>query len=132
MPLIRYLQNLSTGRIILWSYFIWWTVSIIHHFDASPRIWVTSLGLSGIIGAALILSTRSSSGAATKMDPWVVFRLFLMPFCVSSFAALVKDAGYVLVFPPSFRENAIGLGIIAIFLLVVWSVKKLKPQADAP
>ncbi|HBJ83370.1 MAG TPA: hypothetical protein DDZ88_05750, partial [Verrucomicrobiales bacterium] len=120
------------GRIILWSYFIWWTVSIIHHFDASPRIWVTSLGLSGIIGAALILSTRSAGSTASKMDPWVVFRLFLMPFCVSSFAALVKDAGYVLVFPPSFRENAIGLGIIAIFLLVVWSVKKLKPQADAP
>ena len=131
MLLIRYLQNLSTGRIILWCYFIWWVVSIIHHFDASPRIWVTSLGLSGIIGAALILSTRSSSGAVTKMDPWVVFRLFLMPFCVSSFAALVKDAGYVLVFPPSFRENAIGLGIIVVFLLVVWSVKKLKPLADA-
>lgn len=131
MLLIRYLQNLSTGRIILWCYFIWWVVSIIHHFDASPRIWVTSLGLSGIIGAALILSTRSSSGSVTKMDPWVVFRLFLMPFCVSSFAALVKDAGYVLVFPPSFRENAIGLGIIVVFLLVVRSVKKLKPLADA-
>lgn len=131
MPLIRYLQNLSTGRIILWCYFIWWAVSITHHFDAAPRIWVTSLGLSGIIGAALILSTRSSSGAVTKMDPWVVFRLFLMPFCVSSFAALVKDAGYVLVFPPSFRENAIGLGIIVVFLLAVRSVKKLKPLADA-
>ena len=131
MPLIRYLRNLSTGRTILWCYFIWWVVSITHHFDSSPRIWVTSLGLSGIIGAALILSTRSSSGSVTKMDPWVVFRLFLMPFCVSSFAALVKDAGYVLVFPPSFRENAIGLGIIVVFLLVVRSVKKLKPLADA-
>ncbi len=131
MPIVRYLQNLSTGRIILWCYFIWWVVSIIHHFDASPRIWVTSLGLSGIIGAALILSTRSSSGSATKMDPWVMFRLFLMPFCVSSFAALVKDVGYVLVFPPSFRENSIGVSLITIFLIVVWSVKKLKPQADA-
>jgi len=131
MSLIRYLQNLSTGRIVLWCYFIWWVVSIAHHFDASPRIWVTSLGLSGIIGAALILSTRSAGSTASKMDPWVVFRLFLMPFCVSSFAALVKDAGYVLVFPPSFRENAIGLGIIVVFLLAVWSVKKLKPQPDA-
>jgi hypothetical protein len=54
-----------------------------------------------IIGAALILSIRSSSGYVTKMGPWVVFRLFLMPFCVSSFAALVKHADYVLVFPPS-------------------------------
>jgi hypothetical protein len=131
MPLIRYLQNLSTGRIILWCYFIWWCVSITHHFDASPRIWLTSLGLSGIIGAALILSTRSSTGAAAKMDPWVVFRLFLMPFCVSSFAALVKDAGYVLVFPPSWRENLIGTGLIVVFLFGVLSVKMLKRPAAA-
>ena len=42
-----------------------------------------------------------------------------MPFCVSSFAALVKDAGYVLVFPPDATENAIGAGAIAAFLVVV-------------
>ncbi len=124
MPLIRYLQNLSTGRTILWCYFIWWAVSIIHQFDLTPRIWLTSLGLSGIIGAALILSTRTASGTPTKTDPWVLFRLFLMPFCVSSFAALVKDAGYILVFPPSWRENATGIGLILAFLLLVWIVKK--------
>jgi len=123
MPLIHYLKNLSIGRTVLWCYFIWWAVSIIHHFDATPRLWLTSLGLSGIIGAALILSTRPSSGSPAKMDPWVAFRLFLMPFCVSSFAALVKDAGYVLVFPPSWRENAVGIGLIVLFLVVVKVVK---------
>lgn len=132
MALVRYLQNLSTGRIILWCYFIWWLVSIINHFDATPRIWLTSLGLSGIIGAALIISTQPSSGARTKMDPWVMFRLFLMPFCVSSFAALVKDAGYVLVFPPSWRENVIGAGLITVFLLVVWGVKKNHAASGRP
>lgn len=123
MPLIQYLKNLSTGRIILWCYLIWWAESIISHFDATPRIWLTSLGLSAIIGAALIISTQSSTGARVKMDPWVVFRLFLMPFCVSSFAALVKDAGYLLVFPPSLKENAIGIGLIALFLMIVKGVK---------
>lgn len=126
MALATYLKNLSTGRMILWCYFIWWAVSICHHFDTAPRIWVTSLGLSGIIGAALILSTQPSSGAVGKMDRWVVFRLFLMPFCVSSFAALVKDAGYLLVFPPSLKENAIGLGLIALFLLAVWWAKRAR------
>jgi hypothetical protein len=48
-----------------------------------------------------------------------VFRLYLMPFCVSSFAALVKDAGYVLVFPPSLRENLVGLGLMAAFVVLV-------------
>ena len=124
MPLRRYLQNLSPGRTILWCYFIWWALSIIHHFDPTPRIWLTSLGLSGIIGFALIISTQSASAVRARLDPWVVFRLFLMPFCVSSFAALVKDAGYQLVFPPSWSENATGIGLIALFLLLVWGVKK--------
>jgi hypothetical protein len=132
MPLLRYLQNLPISRTILWCYFIWWAVSIVHHFDSTPRLWLTSLGLSGIIGTALILSTRSSSGTVTKIDPWVVFRLFLMPFCVSSFAALVKDAGYILVFPPSLKENAIGISLITAFLLTVLTIKKLTPPAAAP
>ncbi len=132
MALICYLQNLSTGRTILWCYLIWWAVNIVNHFDATPRIWLTSLGLSGIIGAALILSTRSSSGVRAKMDPWVVFRLFLMPFCVSSFAALVKDAGYVLVFPPSLRENAVGASLIVLFLLVVRWVRKTHAAIGIP
>lgn len=128
MPLFRYLQNLSTGRTILWCYFIWWSLSVLNHFDPTPRIWLTSLGLSGIIGLALIISTQSSVGPRVRMDPWVMFRLFLMPFCVSSFAALVKDAGYVLVFPPSWRENITGLVLISVFLLVVWLVKGLHPR----
>lgn len=132
MPLLRYLHHLPPSRTILWCYFIWWLVSIIHHFDPTPRIWLTSLGLSGIIGAALILSTRPSSGTATKIDPWVLFRLFLMPFCVSSFAALVKDAGYILVFSPSLKENAIGISLITAFLLIVLIIKKLTPPAAAP
>ena len=107
-------------------------MSIVHHFDASQRIWVTSLGLSGIIGSALILSTRSSSGYVPKMYPWVVFRLFLMTFCVSSFAALVKDAGYTLVFPPSWRENVIGTGLISFFLLAVWVLKKHQAARGTP
>lgn len=133
MSLLRYLQDLSPSRTILWCYFIWWLVNIIHHFDPTPRIWFTSLGLSAIIGVALILSTRPSSGTViTGTDPWVLFRLFLMPFCVSSFAALVKDAGYILIFPPSLKENTLGISLITAFLLIVLSIKKLTPQAASP
>ncbi len=127
--LLHYLRELSTGRVILWCYAIWYTVNVIGHFDSRPRIWLTSLGLSGIIGAALIISTRPAGVQRTRMDPWVTFRLFLMPFCVSSFAALVKDAGFVLIFPPSWRENLIGLAAIVAFLAIVYIVKKTQAQA---
>jgi len=121
---LSYLRNLTTGRIILWCYLIWYTVNVATHFDARPRLWLTSIGLSFIIGTALLISTRSSSKGTTELDRWQIFRLYLMPFCVSSFAALVKDAGYILVFPPTARENLLGLGLIAAFVLVVFAIKK--------
>lgn len=126
MRLLRYLTNLTTGRIVLWCYAIWYAVNVMEHFDARPRLWITSLGLSGIIGTALLISTRSASNGTTQLERWQIFRLYLMPFCVSSFAALVKDAGYVLVFPPSLRENLIGAGLIAGFVLLVLALKRSK------
>ena len=124
MRLLRYLANLTTGRIILWCYAIWYVVNVSLHFDARPRLWITSVGLSAIIGTALWISTRSASNGTTQLDRWQIFRLYLMPFCVSSFAALVKDAGFVLVFPPSLRENLIGLGLMTGFVLGVLALKR--------
>jgi hypothetical protein len=118
------LGGLTKGRVILWCYAIWWTANVAQHFDPSPRLWITSLGLSGIIGIALCISTRSSNNGPMALDGWQIFRLFLMPFCVSSFAALVKDAGYLLIFPPTFRENLVGLGCIALFLLAIASLRR--------
>ena len=114
-----YFASLSNGRIVLWSYLIWYAVTVATHFDPSPRLWLTSLGLSAIIGVALWISTRSSSTGTTHLDRWQVLRLFVMPFCVSSFAALVKDAGYVLVFAPGIAPNLTGFGIIALFVASV-------------
>ena len=124
--LLSYLGSLTTGRIILWCYAIWYAVNVVNHFDAQLRIWLTSIGLSAIIGTALVISTRSSSQGSTRLDGWQIQRLYLMPFCVSSFAALVKDAGYVLVFPPSWKENLIAFGAIAVFVVVVLSLKKFR------
>ena len=117
--LLRYFATLTKGRIVLWCYAIWYVANVVQHFDPRPRLWLTSLGLAGIIGLALWISTNASGDRATRQDRWQVFRLFLMPFCVSSFAALVKDAGFVLIFPPSLRENVIGAGCVAGFLLLL-------------
>lgn len=121
---LHYLAHLTVGRIMLWCYAIWYAVNVTNHFDARPRLWLTSVGLSLIIGTALLISTRSSSQGTTTLDRWQVFRLYLMPFCVSSFAALVKDAGYFLIFPPSLRENLVGLGAMIGFVLFVLALKK--------
>jgi hypothetical protein len=126
MRLRRYLANLSTGRLILWCYLIWYLVVLVRYFDANPRIWLTSLGLSGIIGFALYLSTAGSGTTRVKLDRWQLFRLFLMPFCVSSFAALVKDRGFILIFSPRPAEILTAVVLCAVLCGVVLLFKRCK------
>lgn len=121
---VAYFASLTNGRIVLWSYLIWYAVTVATHLDPNPRLWLTSLGLSAIIGVALWISMRSSATGTTPLERWQIFRLFVMPFCVSSFSALVKDAGYVLVFPPNVALNLVGFGLIALFVASVLVLRR--------
>ena len=123
--LLRYLRNLNAPRLILWCYAIWYGVVLVRYFDPSPALWLTSIGLSGIIGFALLLSTRAAMGAG-RLDGWGVFRLFLMPFCVSSFAALVKGRGFVLVFSPRLDDTVLALALCAAFLGLVVLLRRAR------
>jgi hypothetical protein len=119
----RYLAELSRGRLILWCYLIWYLVVLVKYFDPNPRLWLTSLGLAFIIGVALYISTTAAPGAG-KLGFWPTFRLFLMPFCVSSFAALVKGRGFILVFSREWSEIALAIALCGGFCCLVWVAKK--------
>ena len=121
--LARYFANLTTGRIVLWCYLIWYLVVLVNYWDPSLRIWLTSFGLSGIIGTALYISTTAQGN---KLGGWQIARLYMMPFCVSSFAALVKGKKFILVFSPRPAEILLALGLCAAFCLAVWGLKALK------
>ena len=118
---MRYFRELSTARLVLWCYLIWYLFFAARYFEASASLWVTSLGLSGIIGLALVLSTMTNGA---RLGFWPTFRLFLMPFCVSSFAALVKGRGFTLIFSPWLAENLSALGLIALFCGVALLLKR--------
>lgn len=127
--LIRYFGQLSKGRLILWCYLCWYLSIVGMHFDASVGLWLSSLGMSGIIGVALKLSTSggASRGAGGEkkagQDGWTIFRLFLMPFCVSSYAALIKGKDFWIIFPLSLVELAIAGGACVGFVLWHWVCK---------
>ena len=121
--LLRYLRNLNAPRLILWCYAIWYGVVLVRYFDPSPTLWLTSFGLSGIIGFALLLSTRAAMGGG-RLDGWGVFRLFLMPVCVSSFAALVKGRGFVLIFSPRLDDTLLAVLLCAVFLGFIALLKR--------
>jgi hypothetical protein len=120
---LKYLRNLNTGRLILWCYFIWYLVVLVKYFDPSPRLWLTSLGLSGIIGFALYISTASAGKIKVNLGFWQIFRLFLMPFCVSSFAALVKGKGFVLIFSPNPHEILLAIIFCVALCGLVFALK---------
>jgi hypothetical protein len=88
---LKYLAKLSTGKIVLWCYLIWYLVTVVAHFEASPGLWLSSLGMSAIVGLGLLLSIQIQP--LIPSNRWQTFRLFLMPFCVSSFSALTKGRG---------------------------------------
>jgi hypothetical protein len=94
-----------------------------HHFDPTPAIWLNALGISAIIGVALYLSVREPG--KPPPDRWTTMRLFLMPFCVSSFSQLIKGKGFVLVFPPDLHENLISLAACAVFVSLVWIIRRV-------
>ncbi len=119
-----YLTRLPPGKAVLWCYLIWYLSTVAHHFDPSPKLWLNALGISGVIGIALMLSVAGT----TRPDRWQTARLFMMPFGVSSFSALIKGQGFVLIFPPTWAECAVSAGACALFLAVVAAAKALVRQ----
>ena len=133
--MIRYLRDLTPPRIILWCYLIWYLVVLVLYFEPSPLLWLNSLGISAIIGTGLVLSTAYAGRSRTALDRWQMFRLYLMPFCVSSFAALIKGRGFVLVFHPTLLGNAMALGLVAGFVLLALGARaagRREPSLGSP
>jgi len=99
--LAGYLVNLPGGLAILWCYFIWYLTMGFLYFQPTLSLWLNSLGLSLVVGAALILATGPLNLNRFKAQFWQVVRLVLCPFCVSSFTALTAGHGFLLLLSPS-------------------------------
>jgi len=121
--LIQYLYEIKLDKAILWCYLIWYVTVVCFHFDPSFKIWITSIGISAVIGTGLMLSVSSSKG---ERDRWQAFRLYLMPFCVSSFSALIKDRGFIIFISPNIKETIVSVSCCVLFLLVILLVKLFK------
>lgn len=119
----RYVARLPWSKVVLWCYLVWYLAVAAMYFDPSPGIWLNALGISGVVGAALWLGVRAPT--AGTLDRWQVFRLFLTPFCVSSFSSLIKGQGFFLIFPPSASELGVASAACLVFVAVVVLLKKL-------
>ena len=118
--LIQYFYEIKLDKAILWCYLIWYVTVVCFHFDPSVKIWINSIGISVVIGTGLMLSVSSSKG---ERDRWQAFRLYLMPFCVSSFSALIKEEGFIVFISPNIKETIVSVSCCVLFLLVILVVK---------
>jgi hypothetical protein len=126
---VTYLARLTLSRYVLWCYFLWWTTILVRYFNPAPRLWLTSLGISVIVGIALVLNTTASGTTRIRLQRWPTFRLFLTPFCVSSFAALVRDRGFFLIFSPRWEEMAFAAAGCALLGAAALLARRLRPSA---
>jgi hypothetical protein len=124
--LIQYFNEIKVDKAILWCYFIWYIAIVYFYFDPSIKIWLNSIGISAVIGTGLLLSV--SSGNPNKRDHWQTFRLYLMPFCVSSFSALIKGQGFVVFVSPKLQENLLSALFCILFLSVILGIKLIKKK----
>ena len=120
-PMLRYFASLTAGKTILWCYLLWYLITVFNYFDPSPAIWLNSVGISAVIGFALVLSVGGST--LKDADRWQTFRLFLMPFCVSSFSSLIKGQGFILIIPPRATEQLVSVGVCVAFVVFVAALK---------
>jgi len=121
--IVRYLAQLSVSKIILWSYLIWYLVMSSFYFDPSLYLWATASGVGGIVGVALMLSTGDMTWHRIRTRFWESFRLFFIPFCVSSFSELVNGHGFIFFFSPVLVQDLVGLGAIGLFTVLILRIK---------
>ena len=118
---IRYFASLRVPKLVLWCYLAWYLTIVAFYFDPAPVVWFTALGMAAVIGIALVFSTKVAGQA---MERWTLFRLFLSPFCVSSYSTLVKGKGFLLIFPTQPRPLLAGIGacvgVVAFRLVCRW------------
>ncbi|WP_263971628.1 hypothetical protein [Leptolyngbya ohadii] len=122
--LIQYFYQLKLGKAVLWCYLIWYVVIVCFYFDSSPGVWINAVGVSAIIGTGLMFSVTAHP--LGKRDHWQTLRLYLMPFCVSSFSALIKDQGFIVFIPPRTSEFAVAVLCCMLFLSAVAIIKTTK------
>ncbi|MEH6471594.1 MAG: hypothetical protein V7752_10100 [Halopseudomonas sp.] len=128
MKVLSYFAQLNAAKQLLWCYLIWYGVMCGFYFDPELALWGRSLGLGGVVGFALMLSTGPISLSRLGSEPWQLFRLFACPFLVSSFSSLIKDKGFLLLLSPHATQNWVAFASCLLFVALCFVLKKMAAE----
>lgn len=125
--MIKYLAAVKTKIKILWCYLLWYLFFVVKYFDTDLYLWGCSLGISILVGFALNINAHESLWEFLKFkDKWKTIRFFIIPFCVSSFPAVIKGKGFILFFSPKISENIVALLFCCLFWTSTYFFKKIE------
>lgn len=96
---------------------------VVSYFRPDPRLWATSLGIGLIVGCALMLCTGPITLDRFRNRFWESLRLYICPFMVSSFSALIADQNFVLIFSSEWQNNSTAIAAVVAFLLLPKIIK---------
>lgn len=130
MNLISYLARLDNRRLLLWSAFLWYVAIMARHATASPAVWINSAGIATVISVILAANAIPPGRKWRDLGFWPLARFFLIPFCVSSFSAVMHKAGLVLIFPRNLTDNLVAAGTVGLFLLFCAAARHWGRAAD--
>ncbi|MDB9741661.1 hypothetical protein OAB00_02280 [Akkermansiaceae bacterium] len=120
--MLRYFANLGTTKLVLWCYLVWYVAIVSLYFDSSLNLWLSSAGIAVLIGYALVLA---ASQKGKSNDKWVIFRLYMFPFFVSSYSSIIKGKGFFLLFPSEMKSLAIAIGACVAMVAFVYTCRLL-------
>jgi len=127
---ISYLARLDNRRLLLWSAFFWYVAIMARHASASPALWLNSAGIAAVISVILAANAIPAGRNWRDLGIWPLARFFLIPFCVSSFSAVMNKAGLVLIFPRNLADNLVATGTVAGFLVLCAAARRWGRAAD--
>ena len=126
--MIAYFARLSVPKLVLWCYLAWYLAIVPFYFEPSVVLWLSALGIAGLIGCGLVFATMVPG---QKQERWTKIRLFLFPFCVSSYSALIKGKGFFLLFPTEARPLLAGVGACVGVVCLRWACRGIVGKEKA-
>ena len=120
----NYLARLSVGGMVLWFYLIWYLVIVIRYFDPSPALWPSSLGISLIIGTALLINASTSRQSVKTIEFRPAFRVFSHAILRFRFFGVIKGRSFYLIFSPQINDRLVASALCAMLWITRYASRR--------
>mmetsp|Transcript_22031 Transcript_22031/g.32836 ORF Transcript_22031/g.32836 Transcript_22031/m.32836 type:complete len:182 (-) Transcript_22031:204-749(-) len=122
LTLAFWVHSCRISLLPVWWLTIWYLYILSFYGSADPKMWGSAVGIAIIIGCTLFSNMYYAPfDKFMEKNDWVVIRVFIIPFCVSSYSQVIqkKEDEFAFIFP---RDAGIALGGIVFASVITGSL----------